>query len=46
MDAGPNFKYTNIFNALIASYALANMEGWPDTMNSYVYIFNNLLESI
>ncbi len=38
MDAGPTFKFSNILNALITSYVLANGEGWPDIMASYVII--------
>ena len=36
MDAGPTFKFSNILNALITSYVLANGEGWPSIMASYV----------
>jgi hypothetical protein len=36
MDAGPTFKFSNILNALISSYVLANGEGWPAIMASYV----------
>jgi len=36
MEAGPTFKFSNILTALISSYVLANSEGWPDIMNSYV----------
>ena len=36
MDAAPVFKFSNILNSLITAYVLANAEGWPDVMNSYV----------
>ena len=35
MDAGPKFKYTNIFTALITNYALGVMVSWSDIMNDY-----------
>jgi hypothetical protein len=36
MEAGPTFKFSNILNSLITAYVLANGEGWPDIMSSYV----------
>ncbi len=42
MEAGPTFKFSNILEALVSSYILANGEGWTDIMASYVriYFFN------
>ncbi len=39
MEAGPTFKFSNILQALVSSYVLANGEGWPDIMASYVRNF-------
>ena len=39
MEAGPTFKFSNILEALVSSYVLANGEGWTDVMASYVIIF-------
>ena len=38
MEAGPTFKFSNILNAMISSYVLANGEGWPDIMFAYVIL--------
>lgn len=40
MNAGPAFKFTNIFTSMITNYVLSNTEGWINIMNDYVYIFN------
>ncbi len=41
MNAGPAFKFSNIFTSMITNYVLANTEGWTDIMDSYV-ILNKL----
>jgi hypothetical protein len=38
MDAIPMFSFSDIFTSMVTCYALANMEGWPDIMNSYVML--------
>jgi hypothetical protein len=40
MNAAPMFKFDNIFNGMIASYMLANTEGWTDIINQYVKFYN------
>ena len=41
MNAGPKFKFSNIFTSMITNYVLANTEGWTDIMDSYVKFFKS-----
>jgi hypothetical protein len=38
MDAGPMFKFDNIFNGLITCYVLSIKSGWTDIFKQYVSI--------